>query len=141
MVECFLFLAFSETTMPPGKEQQVGSSAATAPVDERRTSARYSILQRCIVRLGKRWDDPRVPGGWRCIAYNISATGIGLTLPLPLQPGSVMEIEAWGLPAARLLRVCVVRTTPVEFAWFCGCKLLEPLTEEELKAWLMGPHN
>ena len=82
-----------------------------------------------------------MPGGWRCIAYNISETGIGLTLPLPMQPGSVMEVEAWGLPAARVLRVCVVRTTPVEFAWFCGCQLLQPLAPEELKAWLMGPHN
>ena len=79
------------------------------------------------------------PVGWPSIAYNISATGIGVTLPRPLPQGAVVEIEAWGLPSAPRLRARVVHSRFTDFLWFCGCQLAKPLSEEELRAWLKGP--
>jgi hypothetical protein len=112
---------------------------ATTPEEtatERRATPRYPILRRCLV-----WpqDDPVDAEGWRCIAYDISLNGIGLTLPLPPRPGTVLTVEAWGLPATRRLRVRVVHARPVAFVWICGCALDNPLDEAELRAWLQGP--
>jgi hypothetical protein len=95
------------------------------------------ILQRCLVWSGPQGRSPRGSDGWRSIAYDISTAGIGLTLPLPVQPGTLLEIEGWGIPSSRPLRARVVRTAPVEFLWFCGCEFLEPLDEAELSAWLV----
>jgi hypothetical protein len=108
------------------------------PEGERRAFPRYLILQRCFVRLSPCAQDVPRPEGWRCIAYNVSATGIGITLPLPVPLGSLLEIEAWQLPGARPLTARVVRTAPVEYLWFCGCELSQPLSEAELRIWIMG---
>ena len=45
---------------------------------------RYDILQRCFV-----WPhgSPRVEP-WRSIVYNISSSGLGITMPFPPQPGT-----------------------------------------------------
>jgi len=101
---------------------------------ERRLTQRYAIKQRCLVRPagsgGARPDD------WKGIAYNISSHGIGLTVSLPLQPGAELVIEPWDLPGAAAVQVRVVRTAPVEFTWFLGCELLQPLGEPQLCLWL-----
>lgn len=104
---------------------------------DRRTALRHRILQRCFVR------PERVPGdgGWACIAYDISTHGIGVTLPCPLPPGTILHIEPWGLRGASALRARVVRAIPVEFTWFGGCELLVPLGEKELQLWLASPRD
>ena len=99
---------------------------------EYRAAQRYRILQRCHVR------PPGVTGrdGWRSIAYSISATGIGVTLPLPVVPGTEIDVEPWQLPGAGPLRATVVHASRLEFVWLCGCRLAAPLAEPELTAWL-----
>src|SRR5262249_34929752 len=84
-----------------------------SPSAERRAAPRHPLLQRCFV-----WPPGAQGEGWRCVAYNISATGIGLTLPLPLLPGTVLRVEPWELPAARILRARVVHVRAVECLWF-----------------------
>jgi hypothetical protein len=98
---------------------------------DRRQVARQRILRKCVVWL----PGATGPDGWHCIAHDISPTGIGLTVPLYLQRGTELEIEAWGLPGARRLRARVVHSCPFEFAWMCGCELASPLTEAELRTW------
>lgn len=102
---------------------------------ERRVSPRIAILQRCLVR------PEDAPNGepWRSIAYNVSVTGIGITMPCQLPGGTFITIEAWGLPRARRLQAQIVHAKPFEFLWFCGCELAQPLSEEELQEWLKGP--
>lgn len=119
-------------------ESVAGSNSAGAGILERRAFPRYPILQRCFVCSGPRRLTPWGPEGWRSIAYNISRTGIGLTLPLPIQPGIILEIEPWGLPVVKTVRGTLVRCTQVEFLWFCGCRFEKPLQEEELRAWMGG---
>jgi hypothetical protein len=92
-------------------------------------------LQRCFVQ-------PAGAGGaegWRCIAYNISATGVGVALPVCLRPGTVLTIHAFSSPRARPLAVRIVRVAPVEHAWFAGCELLGRLSDCDLQAWCSGP--
>jgi hypothetical protein len=100
-----------------------------------RAAPRYRILQRCFVHPAK----ASAREGWQCIAYNISATGIGVTLPVKLQDGTVLSIRALGLPRACPLQVRIVRTTPIEFLWFTGCELLNRLSDADLTAWSSGP--
>lgn len=100
---------------------------------ERRRAPRYPTLQRCTV-----WP-PRAhgPSGLPSIAFNISTTGIGLTLPLPLPKGHLLRVEPFALAGARALEAHVVHVKPVEFLWFCGCRFVEPIGEAELGAWLV----
>ncbi len=102
---------------------------------DHRTGPRHRLLQRCFVRCWGRAET------WRCIAYNISVTGIGITLPVPMPEGTVLEIEAWELPRARKLRVRVVQSKQVDFLWFCGCELTSRLSEAEVRTWQMGPRD
>lgn len=113
------------------------SNPEPVPVIEQRSAPRFSLLQRCLVL------PPGSKGteGWRCIAYNISLTGIGITLPAPLQTGTILEVVAWGLPAAPVLKARVVHARFTDFLWFCGCELVTSLEPEQLQAWLMGPHD
>ena len=130
--------------MLPLKQQMsagvpVGLETGQALAVERRGMPRFPILQRCFVWPGTRSSDPAAPPGWRCIAYNISATGVAVALPLPIQPGRVLEIEPWQLPGVGLLRATVVRISPVQYVWFCGCEWIEPLNNASLQAWITGP--
>jgi hypothetical protein len=69
------------------------------------------------------------------MAYNISRGGIGMALPYPVQVGTVLVVEPWGQTRARAVRARVVRCVPMDFVWFHGCALMDPLSEEELQAW------
>ena len=108
---------------------------APAPTLERRRQIRYQMLQRCFVRR----DGTASTDGWRCIAYNLSRTGVGVTLPCPLAVGTIIGITPWNLPRAKSLLVRVVRLTQADFVWFAGCELAEPLADDELATWLAGP--
>jgi len=81
------------------------------------------------------------PEAWHCIGYNISATGIGITLMVRLDPGSFLTIQAWGLAGACRLQARIVQSKRVEFLWFTGCELLKPLTDDELQIWRSGPRD
>jgi hypothetical protein len=102
---------------------------------EMRAAARYGILQPCLVHH----PTASAREGWQCIAYNISANGVGITLPVDLPDGTVLSIRASGLPQACPLEVRVVRTNPIGFLWFAGCELLNQLSDADLAAWKSGP--
>lgn len=112
---------------------ELSPTPADAPAGrEQRKSPRYPTLQRCFV-----WPPgANGPTGLHCIAYNVSTTGIGITLPLPLPVGQVLRIEPFDVPGAGPIQARIVHHKPVEFLWFSGCELLRPLTFEELRAWL-----
>ena len=106
----------------------------TAPALERRGTPRHPLVQRCLV-----WPPGAVGAdGWRCIAHNISPRGIGLSLPCPVRPGTVLRVEAWGLPGAPALLARVVYTKPLGFLWLAGCELLFPLGTPCLRRWTVG---
>ncbi len=57
-------------------------------------------------------------------------------MPFLPQLRTLLDVQAWGLPAVRTLKARVVRTTLVEFLYFCGCELIGPLSEQELQTWI-----
>ena len=122
------------STVKAGPQQAAPEEGLPPSGIEQRAARRHLIQQRCIVSL----PGGKGPEGWRSIAYNISTTGIGVLLGVPLQPGIELDIEPWNLPGTRTLRVRVVHCKPLEFAWMAGCELSAPLSETELKAWLAG---
>ena len=99
---------------------------------ESRSAPRYRVLQRCHVR------PPGVAAGegWRCIVFSISATGVGVTLPLPIESGAELDIEPWNLPGAGPLRARIVHTTRLENVWLAGCELSRRLSASDMSAWL-----
>jgi hypothetical protein len=125
--------------IPPPGSTTVSTSIDLSPAPavalprERRRAPRHPTLQRCSV-----WPPgAQGPAGLPSIAYNISTTGIGITLPLPLPKGHLLRIEPFALPDARPLQARIVHVKPVEFLWFCGCRFVEPIREEELGVWLV----
>jgi hypothetical protein len=102
---------------------------------EMRTADRHRILQRCFVSPG----NASAPEPWQCIAYNISATGVAVALPVELPKDTVLTLEPWDLPKARFLRARVVHAKLVQMLWFTGCELVESLSEPELRVWCNGP--
>ena len=118
--------------MSPQTSAPAAPTQETPPAVERRAAVRYPLLRRCLVRP----EAASGTGDWNGIAYNLSTTGIGLTLPCPLRAGTVLVIEPWGPGAPPALRARVVRSHPVAFTWFHGCELANPLGDEGLQDWL-----
>lgn len=119
-----------EVSIEPSSVPDLNETTISA--DERRGARRYRLLQKCLVRP----ENLATSEGMHGIVYNLSVTGVGLTLPLPVRAGTVLQVEPWGLEKARPLQARVVRTALVDFTWFHGCELIEPLSEVELRAWL-----
>jgi hypothetical protein len=95
------------------------------------------ILQRCVERpLGA----PREQG-WKTIAFDVSETGLGITLPTELAEGTELEIEAWELSKAEPLYVRVIRSKRVDCVWLTGCKSVTRLSDDNLRAWMSGPQD
>jgi hypothetical protein len=118
----------TETAQCPAGEQE-------ADARERRQAPRFPILQRCFASP----EGTPVALARHAIAYNISATGIGIALPGPVELGMLLDVEAWKLRRAPRLRARIVHARLTHLHWFCGCELLTPLSEEGLTAWLAGP--
>jgi hypothetical protein len=100
-----------------------------------RTVTRYPLLQRCFVHPVKTAETQ----AWRCVAYNSSALGIGVALPVQLPTRTLLTIHACNLPRACPLEVRVIHAKPVDMFWFTGCEMLRRLSEEELRIWCSGP--
>jgi PilZ domain len=102
---------------------------------EMRIAVRHSILQRCFVIPAEgSYSEP-----WRCIAYNISATGIGVTVPMQVPVGTTLIVRPWRLPGAVPLRADVIHVRPVKGYWFAGCELSKRLTDDEMQIWRSAP--
>ena len=117
--------------MTPTKSAPTGATPDRPRAAERRAARRFPLLQKCLAR-------PEGSSGladWHGIVYNLSTSGVGLSLPYPVPPGTILIIEPWDLPAPAL-RACVVRSALVAFAWFHGCALTHPLNDDELQSWL-----
>jgi len=99
---------------------------------ERRTAARFRCCRKCNVRPA----GATGVGTWPGIIYNISATGIGVVLPCPLQPGTRLIIELFGGRKEQRVEASVVRSVLHTFAFFHGCEFSEPLSEHDVQAWL-----
>ncbi len=102
---------------------------------EMRTATRHPILQRCFVRPANASERQ----AWQCVAYNISSTGIGVTLPTELAEGTVLAIEAWNLPGACPLQVRILQAQPIETVWLTGCEFMQRLSDADLHIWRSGP--
>ena len=98
-------------------------------------ASRSRILQRCFASK----DNASPSEAMRCIGYNISATGIGITLPIRLPQGTLLTIQAWGLPRACPLRIRIVHAKQVDFVWFTGCEFITRPTDAQLEIWKSGP--
>ncbi len=108
------------------------AASGQIPADaERRSALRFRTLRRCTVRPA---DSPS-RSGWKAIAYDLSAAGIGLALPYPLAVSTALVVEPRGF-ASRPLEARVLRVSPVSHLWFCGCELATRIGEAELRLWL-----
>jgi hypothetical protein len=107
--------------------------ADTAATEDRRAAERHRCLCECLVRM----EGAPLVADWPGMVYNISAGGVGLALPFPAPTGAVLLIQRRTAPRGeRAFRARVTRSRLQGYVWFHGCAFLEPLGDEELRAWL-----
>jgi len=116
----------------PPSAQTPAAQPLTKPTTERRAADRFQCLRECLVRP----QGATGAGDWHAIAYNISANGIGVGLPYPVEPGTILYVHPWSRANAQPVRARVLRSRPVNFLWFHGCELLEALSDEDVQLWL-----
>ena len=66
------------------------------------------------------------------IVHDISAHGIGLLLTKHMSPGTMMNVELSGRAVTNRVAQ-VVHSTRTEGGWIVGCKLDNPLSDQELQ--------
>jgi hypothetical protein len=87
-------------------------------------------------------DDEALPTPARLV--NISAGGVALQLPRPVEVGTVLTLELPGPPDRECYRMlaCVVRLNgPVAGPWQAGCTFIRELSEAELEPVLTAAGN
>src|SRR5207253_9292194 len=95
-----------EASMPANTHPSADISADKHQGAERRLAVRYRCCRKCNV-----WPaNAHGVGTWPGIIYNISATGIGVVLPCPLQAGTELIIELFGGKRDQRVRARVVRS-------------------------------
>jgi hypothetical protein len=107
--------------------------APKRPGVERRAAVRYpsNLTSSCHTLTSRREDS------WTATVKDISRLGIGLRLGRRFEPGIILAVELPFEGAPQLLLVRVMHTrSEGEGVWLIGCELVNPLTEDELKALL-----
>lgn len=110
-----------------------GATDRPAPprVAERRATVRYAVnADTSCAPLAARSEGP----GWAARVRDISRNGLGLVLDRRFEPGTVITVDlAFGEDSSRMLLACVVHSVASpEGSWIVGCKLVSPLTGDEL---------
>jgi hypothetical protein len=107
---------------------------AEAPPACRRGAVRYAGP---AAAPGGSCGTPGEPGRPAAV-YNLSATGIGLLVDIPVPAATPLDIDLVTAAAGRV----TLRARPVHATrrrdgrWLIGCQLLQPLTPDELQALL-----
>jgi hypothetical protein len=73
---------------------------------------------------------------WTAHLVDVSLEGLGLVLSRRFEPGTILSLEvpgACGSLRTLLGRVVNVRAMP-DRTWRVGCRLINPLTDEDLQA-------
>ncbi len=109
------------------------SPPAAAPAPERRARVRYRVDQAITTRAF-------IANSYRSMparVVDVSGGGIGLILAQPLEPGVRLNVEpeATHLPFEILADVVHVTALP-DGTWRCGCALVWPLSEDEVRLLL-----
>jgi hypothetical protein len=107
----------------------------TPPARERRAAVRYSLARQVPCHL---LATGRFESAWARIA-DLSAVGVGLQVGRPIEPGTVLSVELHGVAMVvpRTLTAQVVWTEERPGAvWAVGCRLLERLSDDELRRLL-----
>jgi hypothetical protein len=124
----------SDAAIPVEKELTVVLSRAPLAKDRRR-NRRYRCGPATLVVVHETATNLKTDG-W---AWDLSESGIGLTLPYPLDPGSTVQLRLRGRPPFGTIVVpaLVAHATPqCDGTWRIGCAFKQKLEPERLEALL-----
>lgn len=99
-------------------------------MSERRAAVRYL----CHLATPARIILPNQLPPWIAWVYNLSDLGVGLQLEQPIAPQTLLELELVGTGHQKVQRqAVVVHATPrYTGRWLVGCRLMQPLTAQEM---------
>jgi hypothetical protein len=109
-------------------------SSSRPPCEERRVSVRFPTSLQAEVHAVR----PASPAPWLARVRDISAHGIGLVLPHPVEPGALLtgDVES---PSGNLTRTILARvvhvTARARGEWVVGCALVSELSDADLGAF------
>ena len=116
----------------------LGAPKVPASAEDKRIWVRYDGV-RCPVRANYRKVDDPASESQPVQVLDISAAGIGLSVPSPLDAGSLLTLDLLDKSGKKSLTIlaCVVHTTSrVGGEYAVGCNFIRELSEEELQALL-----
>jgi hypothetical protein len=109
-------------------------TTARPPCEERRVSVRFPTSLQAELHAVR----PASPAPWLARVRDISAHGIGLVLPHPVEPGALLtgDLES---PTRNLVRTILARVVHVTShergEWIVGCALVSELSDADLGAF------
>jgi hypothetical protein len=116
----------------------LGAPKVPASEDDKRIWVRYDCV-RCPVRANYRKVGDSAGESQPVQVLDISAAGIGLSVPSPLDAGSLLTLDLLDKSGQKALTIlaCVVHTTSrVGGEYAVGCNFIRELSEEELQSLL-----
>ncbi len=127
---------FATAVLEPSEEDMLAAVLSEPPGFERRAAIRHAVEMPTSCR------EIALLGGnpWPAVLRDVSATGVGLVLSEPLQPGTFLTVEV-PRPSKSGLRRLPARVVDNRHlgdgSWLVGCRLVRPLHDDEL-AELVG---
>jgi c-di-GMP-binding flagellar brake protein YcgR len=116
--------------------EKFGAKKAKAAGNDQRTWVRYECALRATYQ---RVGDDQNQATYKAQVLNVSASGVGLLLTEPLEPGALITVTLYskqGQPVRSIL-ACVVHTTDrTNGEQAAGCNFIRELAEDELQSLL-----
>ena len=106
------------------------------PQEERRVALRFPSSLHTAVQPVRRQREREAP--WAARVRDVSAYGLGLVLPLPVEPGTILaaDLEGPTRAAVRNVLVRVVHITAHQAGeWVVGCALVSEMSDEDLRGF------
>jgi hypothetical protein len=104
--------------------------------EERRVALRFPTSLHTEVQPVRR--QPEREGPWQARVRDVSAYGLGLVLPHPVEPSTILMADLEG-PTEAVVRNVLVRVVHVTAhqpgEWVVGCALISEMTDEHLRTF------
>jgi serine/threonine protein kinase len=128
----------AHSSAPAGGSRDLPRVTSAEPTTERRAAVRYplGVATDCAVETSLHVPEADTNHQWPASVEDISRSGLALVLARRMEPGTVLVVDLEGQDGktVKSLQAKVVRLQDRGFGqWLVGCKLLEPLSPEEVR--------
>jgi hypothetical protein len=103
---------------------------------ERRASTRHALIAQGLARPVEGQDAI----WWGATVFDLSNTGIGLSLCFPFRPGTYLAVDLHGPDGSNrsLLAKVIHARDQADGTWHVGCEFVKPLSDSDVEVMVEG---